>query len=457
MGDENDEVLTIPKRNLYHTVENDTNTTRRVHTFLVPRRLEFNLIDIDDQKEEMNKTIKNKEEMNKTIKNKEEMKTTIKTKEDINSMMDIPKDEMNIKSDEEMTMIKRKEDIINKLKENINRKSLFVDDVETEPNDGKVAKLFPDSNLEKLQLNRKVEIENGSSVSDEEKKIENQEGVDKILINGEKGRFSNYNFTQNNLFIFIEFSIPSYVNSDQIVVRVTRSCLHVYCVTGTLIAHSPFVFEVDESDWNYKVNDKSINLKLKKKLAKFVWPSVLQSSKDDPGVYIEDRITLYPYSAIEPMELTFDANELIRVIAHDDSGWWTGKLETDGRIGVFPKTYTQSCLSSVNIVKESKLKKSNKDRKRIQSAPRPRQLIFDKVKSSREDKKEKQDENSEEKQEENNFQDEIENIKNVDKKDKYEREKYDKEEKKEKIEKDRKDKNEKEDKKDKHDKEDKKG
>ncbi|CAE1260660.1 unnamed protein product [Acanthosepion pharaonis] len=56
--------------------------------------------------------------------------------------------------------------------------------------------------------------------------------------------------------------------------------------------------------------------------------------------YLEQVICLYPYSAQNSDELTFQKDDLINVINKDDPDWWKGELS--GVVGVFPSNYVTS-------------------------------------------------------------------------------------------------------------------
>ncbi|KAG8238924.1 hypothetical protein J437_LFUL000761 [Ladona fulva] len=53
----------------------------------------------------------------------------------------------------------------------------------------------------------------------------------------------------------------------------------------------------------------------------------------------EKVIALYPYTAQNDDELTFERDEVITVIAREESSWWRG--EVDGRSGLFPSNYVE--------------------------------------------------------------------------------------------------------------------
>lgn len=55
--------------------------------------------------------------------------------------------------------------------------------------------------------------------------------------------------------------------------------------------------------------------------------------------FAEQVEALYPYTAMNDDELTFEAGAIISVIDKEDAAWWKGTLE--GAIGVFPSNYVQ--------------------------------------------------------------------------------------------------------------------
>jgi predicted RNase H-like nuclease (RuvC/YqgF family) len=52
-------------------------------------------------------------------------------------------------------------------------------------------------------------------------------------------------------------------------------------------------------------------------------------------------IALYDYSAARAEEISFKTDELISVLAKDDSGWWTG-VNQAGQQGLFPMNYVKA-------------------------------------------------------------------------------------------------------------------
>lgn len=54
---------------------------------------------------------------------------------------------------------------------------------------------------------------------------------------------------------------------------------------------------------------------------------------------VEKVQALYPYSALNSDELTFEHGDVISVVNKDDPDWWTGEM--NGTTGVFPANYVQ--------------------------------------------------------------------------------------------------------------------
>ncbi|XP_015786793.1 intersectin-2 isoform X2 [Tetranychus urticae] len=67
---------------------------------------------------------------------------------------------------------------------------------------------------------------------------------------------------------------------------------------------------------------------------------------------IEKVMSLYPFVAQHDDELSFQANEVIKVLSKDDPTWWKGQLESNNAIGVFPSNYVQS-LADANFSRYS--------------------------------------------------------------------------------------------------------
>jgi len=49
---------------------------------------------------------------------------------------------------------------------------------------------------------------------------------------------------------------------------------------------------------------------------------------------------MYPYSATDSDELSFQEGDIIYIVSEDSSGWWNGKL-INGKTGLFPSNYIE--------------------------------------------------------------------------------------------------------------------
>lgn len=61
-------------------------------------------------------------------------------------------------------------------------------------------------------------------------------------------------------------------------------------------------------------------------------------------------IALYPYTAGNPDELSFNKDDIISVTAREEEAWWTGEL--NGVSGLFPSNYVaplQQCKFYSNM------------------------------------------------------------------------------------------------------------
>ena len=63
---------------------------------------------------------------------------------------------------------------------------------------------------------------------------------------------------------------------------------------------------------------------------------------------------LYPYSAAEGNQISLQLHEKIWVLEKDKSGWWIGKRQGTGEVGVFPSTYVRVLEDKFNRPKEQK-------------------------------------------------------------------------------------------------------
>lgn len=71
-------------------------------------------------------------------------------------------------------------------------------------------------------------------------------------------------------------------------------------------------------------------------------PVVSKDDADTSGFLkstVEKVIALYPYTAQNEDELSFDKGAIITVVAKEDAAWWKG--EYNGTVGVFPSNYVQ--------------------------------------------------------------------------------------------------------------------
>lgn len=53
--------------------------------------------------------------------------------------------------------------------------------------------------------------------------------------------------------------------------------------------------------------------------------------------YTEKVVALYPYSALNEDELSFEKDDVITLLAHEEASWWRGEL--NGVTGLFPSNY----------------------------------------------------------------------------------------------------------------------
>uniref|UniRef100_A0A6A7G6Q8 Pleckstrin domain-containing protein n=1 Tax=Hirondellea gigas TaxID=1518452 RepID=A0A6A7G6Q8_9CRUS len=74
------------------------------------------------------------------------------------------------------------------------------------------------------------------------------------------------------------------------------------------------------------------------------------SDSGDEAPVIAMCRALYQYSAENERELTITTGDIIRVLHKDESGWWTGQI--DSNRGIFPSTYTE-LLSSTFVDQSS--------------------------------------------------------------------------------------------------------
>lgn len=54
-------------------------------------------------------------------------------------------------------------------------------------------------------------------------------------------------------------------------------------------------------------------------------------------LFIERVVALYPYTAQNEDELSFEKDDIITLIGRDEPAWWRGELK--GATGMFPSNY----------------------------------------------------------------------------------------------------------------------
>jgi hypothetical protein len=54
-------------------------------------------------------------------------------------------------------------------------------------------------------------------------------------------------------------------------------------------------------------------------------------------VFAEKVVALYSYSALNEDELSFEKDDVITILAHEEASWWRGELK--GVSGLFPSNY----------------------------------------------------------------------------------------------------------------------
>lgn len=53
-------------------------------------------------------------------------------------------------------------------------------------------------------------------------------------------------------------------------------------------------------------------------------------------------IAIYSFKAQHDDELSFEPNDIIKVLAKEDTTWWKGQLITTGAIGLFPSNHVET-------------------------------------------------------------------------------------------------------------------
>lgn len=61
---------------------------------------------------------------------------------------------------------------------------------------------------------------------------------------------------------------------------------------------------------------------------------------------------MYPYTAVNPDELTFAKDDIISVTARDEEAWWRGEL--NGISGLFPSNYVAPLQTTTTTSKQCK-------------------------------------------------------------------------------------------------------
>lgn len=51
--------------------------------------------------------------------------------------------------------------------------------------------------------------------------------------------------------------------------------------------------------------------------------------------------SMFAYKACQPDEMTFPEGALIDVLAHEEEGWWRGRIQATGVQGLFPVNYVK--------------------------------------------------------------------------------------------------------------------
>eukprot|EP01130_Rhizamoeba_saxonica_P000230 TRINITY_DN10218_c0_g1_i1.p1 TRINITY_DN10218_c0_g1~~TRINITY_DN10218_c0_g1_i1.p1 ORF type:complete len:754 (-),score=182.37 TRINITY_DN10218_c0_g1_i1:47-2308(-) len=131
------------------------------------------------------------------------------------------------------------------------------------------------------------------------------------------------------------------IKNRDLEVTITSTSVQIQTKDDTFSLQSILAYEVIADESTYTLERRRLKLFLAKKIKGYDWPRVFQLKGDDPEEYIENRKALFNYTAIEPMEISFQELTHIQVIFKDESGWWTGKCYESGRIGVFPENHTE--------------------------------------------------------------------------------------------------------------------
>eukprot|EP00756_Hemistasia_phaeocysticola_P028054 Hpha_TRINITY_DN16153_c2_g1::TRINITY_DN16153_c2_g1_i1::g.4229::m.4229 len=65
---------------------------------------------------------------------------------------------------------------------------------------------------------------------------------------------------------------------------------------------------------------------------------------------------LYPYSAAEKNQISLQPRERITVLEKDKSGWWIGRRDATGEVGIFPSTYVREIPDRLKFNRPKELK-----------------------------------------------------------------------------------------------------
>eukprot|EP01062_Namystynia_karyoxenos_P078279 TRINITY_DN8039_c3_g1_i1.p1 TRINITY_DN8039_c3_g1~~TRINITY_DN8039_c3_g1_i1.p1 ORF type:complete len:1015 (+),score=338.19 TRINITY_DN8039_c3_g1_i1:91-3045(+) len=65
---------------------------------------------------------------------------------------------------------------------------------------------------------------------------------------------------------------------------------------------------------------------------------------------------LYPYSAAEKNQISLQPHEKITVLEKDKSGWWIGRRDGTGEVGIFPSTYVHEIADRLKFNRPKELK-----------------------------------------------------------------------------------------------------
>lgn len=58
--------------------------------------------------------------------------------------------------------------------------------------------------------------------------------------------------------------------------------------------------------------------------------------------------SMFAYKACQPDEMTFPEGALIEVLAHEEEGWWRGRIQSTGVEGLFPVNYVKPIQSDAS-------------------------------------------------------------------------------------------------------------